>query len=97
LFFGLSLPLVALALACIALCPEQKRKNWKHAAAALACVLFTVVVFQVGCAGSSANPCGGGSSGTPAGTYTITFTGTYTGTYPSGTLVYSVSTTLTVQ
>jgi hypothetical protein len=100
LFFGLSLSLVTLALACIRFGPKQKTSNWKHAAAALACVLFAVLVFQVGCAGSSANPGGGGgggSSGTPAGTYTITVTGTYTGTYPFGTLVHSVPTMLTVQ
>jgi len=96
LFFGLSLSLVALALACIRFGPAQKRSNWKHAAAALACVLLAVLVFQVGCAGSSVNP-SGGSSGTPAGIYTITVTGTYTGTYPSGTLVHSVPTMLTVQ
>jgi hypothetical protein len=97
LFFGVSLPLGVLALISIGFCPEQKRRNWKHAAVALACVLLAVLVFQVGCAGSSANPGGGGSSSTPAGTYTITVTGTYTGTYPSGTLVHSVQTTLKVQ
>jgi uncharacterized repeat protein (TIGR03803 family) len=97
LFLGLSLPLVALVLAVIGFFPEQKRRNGKYIVASLACVLFAIMIFQVGCAGSSASPSGGGSSGTPAGTYTITVTGTYTGTYPSGTLVHSIPTMLTVQ
>jgi hypothetical protein len=63
----------------------------------LTCISLAVLVFQVGCAGSPANSSGGGSPGTPAGTYTITVTGTYAGTYPSGTLVHSVPTMLTVQ
>jgi len=96
LLFGLSVPLVALVLASMGFFPEQKRRNGKYVVASLACVLLAVLVNQVGCAGSSANP-SGGSSGTPAGTYTITVTGTYTGTYPSGTLVHSVPTTLAVQ
>jgi len=94
--FALSLPLVALALATIFFGPEQKGRKAKQISYAFACVLFAALVFQVGCAGSSSNP-GGGSRGTPAGTYMITVTGTYTGTYPSGTLVHSVPTTLTVQ
>lgn len=97
LFFTLSLPLVALALATIGFGPEPKRRKGKQLAYAFACALFAALVFQIGCAGGSANPVGGGSPGTPAGTYTITVTGTYVGTYPSGTLVHSVPTMLTVQ
>jgi uncharacterized repeat protein (TIGR03803 family) len=96
-FFGLCLSLLALALACIAFSPVLQDRNWKYAAALLTCISLAVLVFQVGCAGSPANSSGGGSPGTPAGTYTITVTGTYAGTYPSGTLVHSVPTMLTVQ
>jgi len=102
LFLALSLPLIALALATIVFrpkqkSPEQKRRTGKQIAYAFACVLFAALALQIGCAGGSANPVGGGSSGTPAGAYTITVTGTYVGTYPSGTLVHSVPTMLTVQ
>jgi len=102
LLFALSLPLIALALATIVFGPEQKspkqkRKTGKQIAYAFACVLFAALALQIGCAGGSANPVGGGSPGTPAGTYTITVTGTYVGAYPSGTLVHSVPTMLTVQ
>jgi hypothetical protein len=102
LFLALSLPLIALALATIVFrpkqkSPEQKRRPGKQIAYAFACVLFAALALQIGCAGGSANPVGGGSSGTPAGAYTITVTGTYVGTYPSGTLVHSVPTMLTVQ
>jgi uncharacterized repeat protein (TIGR03803 family) len=97
LFFSPSLPLIAFAVVTFVVGSQQKRTKEKQMAYAFACALFAAMAFQTGCARSSANPSGGGSSGTPAGIYTVTVTGTYTGTYPSGTLVHSVPTMLTVQ
>jgi trimeric autotransporter adhesin len=72
---------------------EPKRRKEKLTAAALACVLFAGLAFQVACGGSSNSGGGGGSKGTPAGTYTITVTGTYS----TGSLAHSTPTTLMVQ
>jgi len=45
LFFGLSVPLVALALACFGFGPEQGRRNWRQLAASLAYDLIDVSIF----------------------------------------------------
>jgi len=86
------LPLIGLVATRVVPGPGRKRKKKILTAAALACVLFASLVFQVACGGSS-NVSGGGHGGTPAGAYTISITGVDA----SGTLVHSTNTMLTVQ
>ena len=89
LFYALCLPLVGLVATRVGLGSDRKRRKGKLTTAALACMLFASLVFQLACGGSR----NGGSKGTPAGTYTITVTGTYS----TGSLVHSTPTMLTVQ
>jgi uncharacterized membrane protein len=92
LFYAVWLPLIGLVATRVGLGSRQNSKG-KIAALVLACVIFTSLVFQAACGGSSSNTNGGGSPGTPTGTYTITVNGTDT----SGTLKHSTTTTLKVQ
>jgi len=93
-FYALCVPLIGLVVMG-AFCSKQKGIKRRLAAAALTCLLFASLIFQVACGGgsSSAGGGGGGSKGTPAGKYTITVTGTYS----TGSLVHNTPTTLTVQ
>jgi uncharacterized repeat protein (TIGR03803 family) len=93
LFYALCLPLIGLVATTVGFGSKQKSKG-KLTSAALTCMLFTGLVFQIACGSSSSNSAGGGGSkGTPAGTYTVTVTGTYS----TGSLVHTTPTMLTVQ
>lgn len=92
LFYALCLPLIGLVATAVGISSKQESSKGQLTAAALTCMLFTGLVFQIGC-GSSNSAGGSGSKGTPAGTYTISVTGTYS----TGPLVHTTPTMLTVQ
>ncbi|HMB82504.1 MAG TPA: hypothetical protein VKI40_00490 [Terriglobales bacterium] len=91
LFYALCLPLFGLVVTRIRFGSEQKSRRGKLTADALTCLLFSALIFQLACGGSS--PTVTGSNGTPSGTYTITVTGTYV----TGSLVHTTPVTLKVQ
>jgi hypothetical protein len=91
LFYALCLPLMGLVTTAGFGSKQKSRKG--KLTAALTCMLFAGLVFQIAC-GSSSSSSGGGSQGTPAGAYTVTVTGTYS----TGSLVHTAPPmTLTVQ
>ena len=91
--YALCLPLIGLVATGLGLGSDQRNRKGKLTSAALACMLFASLIFQVACGGGSSSGSGGGHGGTPAGRYTITITGADA----SGTLVHSTSTMLIVQ
>jgi len=91
-FYALCLPLIGLVVTGIGFGSKQRGMRGKVTVAALTCLLFASLIFQVACGGGSSTS-GGGNPGTPRGAYTITVTGTYS----TGSLVHTTPTTLTVQ
>jgi len=91
-FYALWLPLIGLVVTGIGFGSKQRGMRGKVTVAALTCLLFASLIFQVACGGGSSTS-GGGNPGTPRGAYTITVTGTYS----TGSLVHTTPTTLTVQ
>jgi uncharacterized repeat protein (TIGR03803 family) len=89
-YYALCLPLIGLVATRVGLGSDRKRRKGKLTTAALACMMFSGLVFHLACGGSSKST---GSKGTPPGTYTITATGTYL----TGSLAHSTPTMLTVQ
>jgi len=90
LFFALYLPMLGLVVTRVSFGSKQKRRKGKLTAAALTCLLFSGLAFQLACGGSLVVT---SSKGTPSGAYTITVTGTYA----TGSLVHNTPVTLTVR
>jgi len=91
-FFALSLPMLGLVVTRVSFGSKRKRRKGKLTAAALTCLLFSGLIFQLACGGGN-SPVVTGSKGTPSGAYTITVAGTYA----TGSLVHDTPVPLTVQ
>jgi len=92
LFSAICLPMLGLVVTRVSFGSKQKRRKARLTATALTCLLFSGLIFQLACGGSS-SPVVTGSKGTPSGAYTITVTGTYA----TGSLVHDTPVPLTVQ
>ena len=92
LFLALYFPMLGLVVTRVSFGSKPKPRKGKLTAAALTCLLFSGLIFQFACGGSS-SPVVTGSKGTPSGMYTVTVTGTYA----TGSLAHNTPVTLTVQ